>query len=175
MHHAKQDQFEKAIVYFERAFQIQPREVKWQLMIASCYRRMNLFNEALKVYEDIHAEYPDNIDCLRGLVQIRKELGMKYQHFSEKLMVLDREEEAKRIMMGGAAGGQGYGASADRDYYGGGPNAGMGGYDGMGQNPSTQADMGGMGEIQPKARKMAAAKKQDEDDDNWGNVDALLE
>jgi hypothetical protein len=39
---------------------------------------MNLFNEALKVYEDIHAEYPDNIDCLRGLVQIRKELGMKY-------------------------------------------------------------------------------------------------
>ncbi len=101
MHHAKQDQFEKAIVYFERAFQIQPREVKWQLMIASCYRRMNLFNEALKVYEDIHAEYPDNIDCLRGLVQIRKELGMKYQHFSEKLMALDREEEAKRIMMGG--------------------------------------------------------------------------
>jgi intraflagellar transport protein 88 len=68
MHHAKQDQFEKAIVYFERAFQIQPREVKWQMMIASCYRRMNLFNEALKVYEDIYAEYPDNLDCLRGLV-----------------------------------------------------------------------------------------------------------
>jgi hypothetical protein len=146
-------------------------------MIASCYRRMNLFNEALKVYEDIHAEYPDNIDCLRGLVQIRKELGMKYQHFSEKLMVLDREEEAKRIMMGGAAGGQGYGAGADRDYYGG-PGGADGGYGGMGNTgPSNNAggDMGGMGEIQPKARKMAAAKKQDEDDDNWGNVDALLE
>lgn len=57
---------------------------------------MNLFNEALKVYEDIHLESPDNIDCLRGLVQIRKELGMKYQQFSEKLMILDREEEAKR-------------------------------------------------------------------------------
>lgn len=60
--------FEKAIIYFERAFQIQPKECKWQLMIASCYRRMNLFNEALKVYEDIHNEYPENIDCLRGLV-----------------------------------------------------------------------------------------------------------
>jgi intraflagellar transport protein 88 len=46
--------FEKAIIFFERAFQIQPKEVKWQLMIASCYRRMNLFNEALKVYEDIN-------------------------------------------------------------------------------------------------------------------------
>ena len=87
---------EKAIVYFERASLMQPDEVKWQLMIASCYRRMNLFNEALKVYEDIYEENQDNIDWLKGLVQIRKDLGMKYQQFSEKLMVLDREEEAKR-------------------------------------------------------------------------------
>lgn len=65
-------------------------------MIASCYRRMNLFNEALRVYEEIYEENPDNMDCLRGLVQIRKDLGMKYQQFSEKLMMLDREEEAKR-------------------------------------------------------------------------------
>ncbi len=57
---------------------------------------MNLFNEALKVYEEIQTENPDNIDCLRGLVQIRKELGMKYQHLAEKLMVLDREEEMKK-------------------------------------------------------------------------------
>lgn len=96
MHHAKNDMFEKAIIYFERAQQIQPKENKWSLMIASCYRRMNLFNEALKVYEDIYEENPDNIDCLRGLVQIRKELGMKYQQFAEKLMVLDREDEARR-------------------------------------------------------------------------------
>ena len=47
-------------------------------MIASCYRRMNLFNEALKVYEEIYAEHPDNIDCLKALVQIRKDLGIKY-------------------------------------------------------------------------------------------------
>jgi hypothetical protein len=81
---------------------------------------MNLFNEALRVYEEIHAEAPDNIDCLRGLVQIRKELGMKYQHFSEKLMVLDREEEAKRMMMGG---GQPGGYPGGYDQYG------AGGYD----------------------------------------------
>jgi DNA-binding transcriptional regulator YiaG len=30
------------------------------------------------------------------LVQIRKELGMKYQQFAEKLMVADREEEVRR-------------------------------------------------------------------------------
>lgn len=91
-------------------------------MIASCFRRMNLFNEALKVYEDIHAEAPDNIDCLRGLVQIRKELGLKYQHFSEKLMILDREEEAKKDFQRD----QGYGG----DPYGG-PAGYGGGYGGM--------------------------------------------
>lgn len=81
MHHAKQDSFEKAITYFERASQIQPKEVKWQLMIASCYRRMNLFQEALKVYEEIYEENQDNIDCLRGLVSIRRELGLKFNQF----------------------------------------------------------------------------------------------
>ena len=30
---------EKAIGYFERAALMQPDDVKWQLMIASCYRR----------------------------------------------------------------------------------------------------------------------------------------
>ena len=30
---------EKAIHYFERAAVIQPNQVKWQLMIASCHRR----------------------------------------------------------------------------------------------------------------------------------------
>ena len=118
MHYAKQDMFEKAILFFERAAQIQTKEVKWELMIASCYRRMNLFNEALKLYEDIIEKHGDNIDCLRGLVTIRKELGMPYQQFSEKLMALDREEEAKRMMMGydgnaGAAGGlDNYGGAA---------------------------------------------------------------
>ena len=30
---------EKAIKYFERAAVIQPNDVKWQLMVASCHRR----------------------------------------------------------------------------------------------------------------------------------------
>lgn len=43
-------------------------------------------------------------------------------------------------------------------------------------NGSADMMMNDMGMPQPKTRKMAApAKKNDEDDDNWGNVDALLE
>ena len=161
MHHAKQDQFEKAIIYFERAAQIQPKEVKWRLMIASCYRRMNLFNEALRVYEDIHSEDPDNLDCLRGLVQIRKELGLKYQHLSEDLMRRERDEEAKRLMMGG--GPNGYGA---QEYYG-------GGYD---MNDMRQAiqQAPDMSDLVPRQKKMAAKKNQDEEDE-WADTGALLD
>jgi hypothetical protein len=73
---------------------------------------------------------------------------MKYQHFSEKLMVLDREEEAKRMMMGGA----------QPNYQGGYEQyAGAGGYDAndMRQAISQAPDMS---EIQPKQRKMAGGK-----------------
>ena len=110
-------------------------------MIASCYRRMNLFNEALKVYEDIHQENSDNIDCLRGLVQIRKELGMPYQQFSEKLMILDREEEAKRIMQGA---NQGYGNQYTGD-------SGYQGYQGQAAN---QYDLSQAQQFQPQMPSM---------------------
>ena len=142
-------------------------------MIASCYRRMNLFNDALRVYEDIQAEYPDNPDCLRGLVQIRKELGMKYQHLQEKLMIIDREEEMKRNYMQ-----QNYG---QQDYYGGGGG-------GMPQqqqqydlNEMRQAvgDVPDMSHIQPKAKTKMAGNagggNVDDDDGGWGNTADLLE
>ena len=168
MHYAKQDMFEKAILYFERASQIQTKEVKWKLMIASCYRRMSLFNEALKVYEDIHNENPENIDCLKGLVQIRKELNMPYSQYGEKLVMLDREAEAQRMM------------NPQYQAQGGYPNQDMGvgyapQYD-ISQAQQFQPQMPDMGGITApsKARKMAA-KANDDEDEGWGDAGALLD
>ena len=45
---------EKAIGYFERASLMQPDEVRWQLMIASCYRRSGNYHRALETYKTIH-------------------------------------------------------------------------------------------------------------------------
>jgi intraflagellar transport protein 88 len=58
----KNENYEKAVEFFERAALIQPTEVKWRLMVASCYRRMNLFQQALELYEDINEKNPDNIE-----------------------------------------------------------------------------------------------------------------
>lgn len=131
-------------------------------MIASCYRRMNLFNEALKIYEDLYETNSDNVDCLRGLVQIRKELGMKYAQFSEKLMALDREEEAKRQ----------YEYANNQQNYA---------YNGAGQgnNPGPQAPLGDMPDMSdipgPQPQRRAAKAAPQEDEGGWGDTADLLD
>ena len=39
LHVAVQQMYEKAAPFFELAAQVQPQEVKWHLMVASCFRR----------------------------------------------------------------------------------------------------------------------------------------
>jgi intraflagellar transport protein 88 len=55
--------YERACQYFERASQVNPKEVKWRLMVASCFRRMEDYEKALKLYKAIHEEFPDNLEC----------------------------------------------------------------------------------------------------------------
>lgn len=32
-------------------------------MVTSCFRRMGNYQKALELYEKIHTEYPDNLEC----------------------------------------------------------------------------------------------------------------
>lgn len=90
----KLDMYEKACHFFERAFQIQPKELKWKLMVASCYRRMGSFERALKHYQEVYAENPENMECLKFLVQLCKETGQPYDEYAAQLRRLERENEA---------------------------------------------------------------------------------
>jgi intraflagellar transport protein 88 len=38
--HVRNEVYEKALPYFDLASKIQPQEVKWGLMVASCHRRV---------------------------------------------------------------------------------------------------------------------------------------
>jgi len=42
-YHVKNEVYEKAVPYFDLASRIQPQEVKWGLMVASCYRRIGSY------------------------------------------------------------------------------------------------------------------------------------
>lgn len=96
IYYVRIDLYEKACHFFERASQIQPKEVKWKLMVASCYRRMGSLQKALKLYEEINNSYPDNIECLRFLVQICKDMGLPYDNYAGRLRELERQQEAEQ-------------------------------------------------------------------------------
>nr|XP_020474551.1 intraflagellar transport protein 88 homolog isoform X3 [Monopterus albus] len=87
---------EKAIQYFERATLIQPTQVKWQLMVASCYRRSGNYQKALETYKDIHCKFPENVECLRFLVRLCTDIGLKeVQEYATKLKKVEKLKEIR--------------------------------------------------------------------------------
>jgi intraflagellar transport protein 88 len=98
--YVKSEMYEKAIHFFERAAQIQPKEVKWRLMVTSCYRRMGNYQRALELYEKVHAEHPENAECLRYLVAICKDLGQPCDHYQAKLSRLDQRAQQTQQSQG---------------------------------------------------------------------------
>ncbi|XP_041128598.1 intraflagellar transport protein 88 homolog isoform X2 [Polyodon spathula] len=110
---------EKAIQYFERAALIQPTQVKWQLMVASCYRRSGNYQKALETYKDIHSKFPENVECLRFLVRLCTDMGLKeVQEYATKLKKVEKMKEIReqRVRSGRDGSGRGHrGGSASSD------------------------------------------------------------
>ncbi|XP_035764947.1 intraflagellar transport protein 88 homolog isoform X2 [Neolamprologus brichardi] len=87
---------EKAIQYFERATLIQPTQVKWQLMVASCYRRSGNSQKALETYKEIHRKFPENVECLRFLVRLCTDMQLKeVQDYATKLKKVEKMKEIR--------------------------------------------------------------------------------
>ncbi|KHN84582.1 Intraflagellar transport protein 88 -like protein [Toxocara canis] len=88
---------EKAVNYFEKASIMEPNEIKWQLMMASCQRRSGNYQKALDLYRQIHRRFPENIECLKFLVRICTDLGMpEAKEFMEKL---SKAEKVRQLRM----------------------------------------------------------------------------
>ncbi|XP_078699282.1 intraflagellar transport protein 88 homolog isoform X2 [Branchiostoma floridae x Branchiostoma belcheri] len=96
---------EKAIHYFERAAVIQPSQVKWQLMVASCHRRSGNYQQALETYKEIHSKFPENVECLRFLVRLCNDLGLKEaQDYATKLKKAEKARELREQQDGSPRG-----------------------------------------------------------------------
>jgi len=95
----KSGQYELAVPYFSRAAEIEPQEIKWQLMVASCYRRMEDYKQALRLYKKIHMQNPENVECLRYLCMIAKEHGThaEYEEYTKALQQAEREAKAREM------------------------------------------------------------------------------
>lgn len=200
IYYVKQEMYEAAIPFFNRASQIEPNEVKWRLMVASCYRRMSAYPQALRLYEEIHKSHPDDIECVRYLITICKEMKQNYEHYAAHLRKLERIQEAK----GGAPmGGNRSMATVSNVHHGGGDSGdempyrrgGGGGYGpgvpggggNMRQQYEVEDDDGGPEMTPPPpmelyeaedvevptklATKRRLAAPRQEDEDDWGNED----
>ncbi|XP_054643171.1 intraflagellar transport protein 88 homolog isoform X2 [Dunckerocampus dactyliophorus] len=102
--------YEKAIQYFERAILVQPSEVRWQLMVASCYRRSGNYQKSLDTYKEIHRKFPENVECLRFLVRLSQDMGLQeVQDYAAKMKKVEkmkelREQRVKSAREGSARG-----------------------------------------------------------------------
>ncbi|KAK4016574.1 hypothetical protein OUZ56_031534 [Daphnia magna] len=68
---------EKAISLYERAGQMRPNEVQWQLAVASCTQRVGNYHKALQILKSTRSKFPENIECLRALIRLCTDLGLK--------------------------------------------------------------------------------------------------
>lgn len=124
-YHVKNEVYEKAMPYFDLASKVQPSEVKWALMVASCFRRIGAFPQALAKYKEIHASHPDNVECLRYLVHLCTELGRRddTQEYMNALRKAEKQQQAEATAMATAmqnqqqqqemGGGNGYAMEVD--------------------------------------------------------------
>ncbi|KAJ3294769.1 Intraflagellar transport protein 88 [Borealophlyctis nickersoniae] len=154
--------YEQAVQFFERAAAIQPNEVKWRLMVASCHRRSGNYQMAFETYKRIHEKFPDNVDSLRFLVRICTDLGMKeVQEYIAKLAKAEKAKDGRVGVEGTDAGGMGGAAPADASV-----------------QSQGRESLAGVEKINPyiERRKGGAsqAKAPVEDDDWQEDVDNLL-
>lgn len=65
-------------------------------MVASCFRRSGNYQKALDTYKEIHRKFPENVECLRFLVRLCTDIGLKeVQEYATKLKRLEKMKEMR--------------------------------------------------------------------------------
>jgi len=90
--YVKREMYEEAIKFFDTASDVQPGEVKWRLMVASCHRRNGDYFKALELYQQIYESHPDNMEALQYLEALCKDLGRPHDEYSRKLEKVRRSQ-----------------------------------------------------------------------------------
>jgi len=92
--HARCERFEKACGFFDLAAESAPpaARAKWRLAAASCARKSGAGDAALRRYLAMHAEFPDDVECLRHLAHVCGDLGMDEdaKQYAAKLRAAER-------------------------------------------------------------------------------------
>ncbi|KAI9223464.1 hypothetical protein BC828DRAFT_375863 [Blastocladiella britannica] len=124
-HHVKCECYEAAVPLFDRLLALDPGEIQWPLMAASCHRRAGNYPAALEMYRGIHDKWPSSVEALRFLVRVATDV-------SAKELPVWQDELAKLESRG--SGGNGGANGTARTAGAGGMTGGMAGAESLGQN-----------------------------------------
>ena len=65
-------------------------------MIGACHRRAGNYQNAYNCYKTVHNSFPENMECLKFLVRVSNDLGLKEAfEYSDKLKKLEKSKEIK--------------------------------------------------------------------------------
>jgi len=82
---------EKAIALYQRASHLRPNEAEWPLAVAACTQRVGNYHKALQLLKETHSRFSDNVECLRLLVKLSADLGLKEgSHYSAELRKIEQ-------------------------------------------------------------------------------------
>ena len=103
-HYIETKAYEKAIHYLRQAAAIEPRKIKWLLMVAACHLRTSNYQQAIACYRLAHSRFPQNLDCLRSLFRLSEELGLLDEQivYAERMAKLEKlaEQRERRVQSG---------------------------------------------------------------------------
>jgi intraflagellar transport protein 88 len=88
---------EKAISFFEKAVLNNPNDSYFLLRVAGSYRKINS-QKSLQLFQQIHAKFPENVDCLRALIHLTSTQGISELHetYVDKLDKLEKQKEVRQ-------------------------------------------------------------------------------
>lgn len=87
--YVKNELYEKALDFFQKAAALQPNEVNWILMCGSSLRKIGRLEEAFEMYLQANNIEPENIECLRYLIRTGKDLGKDTKLFEDAMLRVD--------------------------------------------------------------------------------------
>ncbi|UJR22611.1 hypothetical protein I4U23_025652 [Adineta vaga] len=88
---------EKAVEFCAQAALVKPGEIKWHLMVASCYRRVGDYSAALEKYKWIHQYFPDDTDCIQFLIKIATDLNLPDREtYENELKKVNKRKEIQQ-------------------------------------------------------------------------------
>jgi len=72
---AGQESFQEALIYAEKAYELEAKNIWYQLFLAEIYQLTQDYNGALEIYEEIVSTNPDNLDYYYQLAVLYLGLG----------------------------------------------------------------------------------------------------